>query len=109
MTPSQFHDVLLAVTDKAYHFDAMGDTEQEHIVWQETGGRAFHGNGMRQERIRQLQVELYTKKEETPLLERVLEALEEADVAFEEPVTDYEQETGFIRHIIECEVIGWQG
>lgn len=109
MTLNQFRDVLLTVTDKVYQFEAMGDAEQEHIVWQETGGRALYGDGKRQERIGQLQVELYTKEPETPLLEMLLKALEEADVAFEEPVPDYERETGFIRHIIECEVIGWRG
>ncbi len=105
MTLIQFRDLLLSVTEKVFHFEAQGDTDQEHIIWQEEQNRALHGDGKRTELIRHVQVDLYTKAEYPPLLDEMLAALEDAEVAFEEPIPDYDTETGFYRYIIECEVI----
>lgn len=105
MTLTQFKELLLTVTDKVFHFEAQGDTDQEHIIWQEEQNRALHGDGRRTELIWHVQVDLYTKAEYPELLDILLNVLEEADVAFEEPIPDYDTETKFFRYIIECEVV----
>lgn len=105
MTLIQFCDVLKTVSNQVFHYEAFGGVSGEHIIWQETGGRSLYGSDRRQEVIREVQVDLYTKTEYTETLDKLLTALEEAEVSFEEPVTSYEKETGYIRHTIECEVI----
>lgn len=105
MTSEQFRDVLKQVTDQVYHFESMGDTAGEHIVWQETSGRGIYGGNRRKGAVKRLQVDLYTKDDSGALLEKLLEALDTDEIAFDEPVTTYEKETGYIRHIVECEVV----
>ncbi|MBP3701699.1 MAG: hypothetical protein J6I64_07400 [Lachnospiraceae bacterium] len=105
MTLEQFRDVLLGVTEKTYHNEAQGDIAQEHIIWQETGKRALHGDDMRTEVVWEIQIDVYTKDEYSPLPEKLQMALEENDIAFSDPVITYERETGLTRCIIECEVI----
>lgn len=105
MTLEQFRDVLLGITTKAYHYEAQGETTQEHIIWQETGKRALYGDDMRSVTVWEIQVDIYTKEEYSALPEIVLLALEEADIACEDPVITYESETGLTRYTIECEVI----
>ena len=105
MTLQEFRNLLLTITDKVYHFEAFKEALGQYIVWQEIGGSALHGSGQRQEKVKRIQVELYTENEFESLLDELMEALESADVAFEEPVTTYDADTKCIRHIIECEVV----
>lgn len=105
MTLGQFCDVLKRVTDQVHHFESMGDTAGEHIVWQETSGRGIYGGNRRKGAVRIIQVDLYTKDGSGALLEKLLEALDVDEIAFSEPVTTYEKETEYIRYIVECEVV----
>lgn len=105
MTLEQFSDVLKQVTDQVHHFESMGDTAGEHIVWQETSGRGIYGGNRRKGAVKIIQVDLYTKDDSGELLEKLLEALDTDEIAFAEPVTTYEKETGYTRHIVECEVL----
>lgn len=105
MTLREFRDLLLSVTDNVYHFEAFEESEDEYIIWQETNGRSAYGSNARTNTVKNVQVELYTQEEYTSTLDKLLEALEAEDIAFEEPVTDFNKDTKQIRHIIECEVI----
>ena len=105
MTLREFRDLLLTVTEHVYHFEAAKETADSYIVWQEVSGRALAGSDRRQEVIRDVQVDFYTTIEFDPVLEEVLQVLEENGVAFEEPQTGFDPDTRMIRHIIECEVV----
>ena len=78
---------------------------KEYIIWQETGSRSFYASNVRSETVRRIQVELYTAKEYTETLEKLLKVLEDNEVAFEDPVPDYDRETKRFRYIVECEVL----
>ena len=105
MTLEQFCDVLKQAADQVYHFESMGDSAGEHIVWQETSGRGIYGGNRRKGAVKIIQVDLYTTDESGELLGKLLEVLDTDEVAFTEPVTTYEKETGYIRHTVECEVV----
>lgn len=105
MTLQNFRDILLTVTDNVYHFEAYKETDAEYIVWQETGGNSLHGSNERVERVKKIQVELYTAKEFTETLDKLTEVLEKNEIAFSEPLPDFDNETKRIRYIIGCEVI----
>lgn len=104
MTLQEFRDILLTVTDKVYHLEAWQEQE-EYIIWQETGGRSLYGSGRRCATVKKVQVELYSRKEFTDTLDRLLDTLEEHEIAFEEPIPDFDPDTKKMRYIIECEVI----
>lgn len=105
MTLKEFRGDLLTVTKAVYHLEAEDGAEMPYIVWQEVKGRALHASGKRQEVIRRIQVDLFTLDEFEPLLDLLLEKLEQGDVAFTEPETIYDTDAKSIRHIVECEVV----
>lgn len=104
MSLQEFRDILLMVTDNVYHFEAAETTGSEYIIWQETGGRSLHGGNTRRETVKKVQIELYTDKEFSEMPERIMEVLEENDIAFGEPIPGFDPETKMLRYIIECEV-----
>jgi len=106
MTLDQFRDLLLTVTDKVYRLEAQDDTTGAHIIWQETGRKYLRGDGKIVETIWQIQLDLYTPRDDTTFLSALLNTLEDCDeVAYRDPVTLYEKEPKIIHHIIDCEVI----
>jgi hypothetical protein len=104
MTLQEFKDVLLTVTDKVYHLEAWQESE-EYMVWQELQPKSQHGDNGRGEVVQRVQVELFTKKEFTPTLDKLIEVLEKNDIAFEEPIPDYDSNEKTMRYIIRCEVV----
>jgi hypothetical protein len=104
MTLQEFSKVLLSVTDKVYHLEAWNESD-EYIVWQEIQNRSSHGDNGRFATVKRVQVDLFTQKEFSELLDKLLETLEENDVAFDDPVPDYDSDTKVMRYIIQCEVI----
>lgn len=97
--------MLLTVTGRVYHYQAAKEGGDAYLVWQEVGGRALAASDRRKEVIREVQVEFYTSVEFDPLLERLMEVLEAHEIAFEEPVSGFDPDTGKIRHILECEAV----
>lgn len=105
MSLQDFKRILETVLEEVYHFEAWQETGEEYIIWQETGSRSFYASNVRSETVRRIQVELYTEKEYSETLEKLLKVLEDNEVAFEDPVPDYDRETKRFRYIVECEVL----
>ena len=106
MTLQELRDLLLRITDKVSHIEAAQEASGRYIVWHEKGGRALSGSRRRQEVIRDVQIDLYTEEDFDPMVEQILNQLEDAGIAVNEPTTVYDPDTCLIRHIIECEVAG---
>lgn len=101
MTLREFAAVLVAAYPKTYHYTA-GNQGGNYVVWREySGNRQKSGPLMR----RRIQVDLFTRVEFDPALDTIREALDAAGVAAEAPKTTYEPDTGYIHHIILCEVV----
>ena len=104
MTLQQFRDVLKITGIPVSHY--VSDGNKDRIVWAEYDGKRLNGDDGPDVRVALVQVDFYTKTPYHPALESLLEALEKhEDIAHEEPLTTYEQDTGYIHHIINCEVI----
>lgn len=101
----EFKKMLETVLEEVYHFEAWQEAGEEYIIWQETGSRSYYASGIRSETVQRIQVELYTAKEYQEPLEKLLKVLEDNEVAFEDPVPDYDRETKRFRYIVECEVL----
>ena len=70
MSLQEFRDLLLGITEKAYHFEAAQDAPDKYIVWQETGSRALLASDCRQEVIHELRVDFYPEEEYDPMPEQ---------------------------------------
>lgn len=105
MSLQEFRDILLKIMENVYHFEAYQETDEEYIIWQETGGNSMHGDGVRCETVQKAQVELYTKIEFSETVGKILDVLEQNDIAFREPIPSFDADTKRFRYIIECEVL----
>ena len=106
MSLQEFRDLLLGITEKAYHFEAAQDAPDKYIVWQETGSRALLASYCRQEVIHELRVDFYTEEEYDPMPEQILKALEDAGIAVPEQTIVYDTNTRRICYSMKCEMAG---
>ena len=88
MSLQEFRDLLLGITEKAYHFEAAQDAPDKYIVWQETGSRALLASDCRQ------------------MPEQILKALEDAGIAVPEQTIVYDTNTRRICYSMKCEMAG---
>lgn len=102
MTLHEFPTVLLAAELPVYHQIGPDQPGGCYAVWQEYAGRRQTGGPLK---VWNIQVDVYTKTELDPTVDRVLQALTGADVYYEEPEISYEAETGYTRYMIECQII----
>lgn len=97
MALSDFKTTVLAGDATATHYRT--DSAGNYTTWQETSRRWIAGHW-----YWQIQVDRFTKIENDPVVAAMTAALEAADVACEYLV-DYEQDTGYIHHIWDCQVL----
>lgn len=97
----EFAAVLAGAYRNTHHYTA-GKQTGNYVVWQEYGGRRQEGGPLM---VHKIQVDLFTRTELDPALQDIKDALTAAGVAFEAPMTTYEEDTGYIHHIILCEVV----
>lgn len=105
MSLQEFNEVLQAVTEGVYHFNAPQEPAGEYIVWQETGLHSLYASNVRRETIKRIRVELYTEEEYSETIGKLLTILEQNEIAFQDPVSDYDRDTEKIRYSVECEVL----
>lgn len=105
MRLQEFGEILRDVTEEVYHFEAWKETAEEYIVWQETGARSLYAGNVRGETVKRIQVELYTKKEFSETAGKLMRTLEQHEIAFADPILDYDRESKRFRYILECEAI----
>lgn len=101
MTLAEFGALLAGVYPNTSRYDA-GEQKGNYAVWHEYSGRPQPAGPLV---VRKVQVDLFTRTEDDPALAAIMAALGSARVAFDVPKTTYEQDTGYIHHIILCEVI----
>ena len=101
MTLREFAAVLVKAYPNCHHYTA-GQQKGSYVVWQEYGGRRQRGGPLL---VHKIQVDLFTRTELDPALRDITDALDRAGVTFEAPKTTYEADTGYIHHIILCEVV----
>lgn len=101
MTLDELGALLAGVHPKSYHYTA-GKQTGSYVVWQEYAARRQTGGPLLAVNV---QVDLYTRKELDPMVDRLLQALEGAGVYHQEPEVGYDPDTGYLRHTIECEIV----
>lgn len=101
MTLPEFGALLAGVYPNTHHYRAEKE-RGNYAVWREYGGRRRDVGRLV---VRKIQVDLFTRTEFDPALDAIQMALGGAGVAFDAPRVMYEEDTGYIHHVILCEVI----
>ena len=90
--------------DDAFHLTAPPGRDR-YIVWTETGSHSQYADGVKVATAYQASVYVYTQTEGDELLEKVCEALDSADIPYDDPVPGYDDDLQTMGIILECEVI----
>lgn len=89
---------LLTVSDRVYHHHALKQNPP-YIVWGETGGGSQqNADNYLNEQAIQGTIDLYTKKEDDPLVDGIQAALADARISFYFESADYEDETEYLHY-----------
>ncbi|WP_041274641.1 hypothetical protein [Desulforamulus reducens] len=102
MSLVNLRDLLLTVTPNVYHYHAH-KKHDSYIVWSEYGTQGLNADSEIQEISWRVQVDFFTKTEFDPNVEKISSLLDREDISFSYLV-DYEQDTGYVHHIWDCEV-----
>lgn len=107
MTLREFRDVLCSIPNVSVYHQKAHKAADNYIVWQELAGLSLDGDGVRSESGMRIAVDFYTKKEYSDIpaeIERILSGND--DICIDDPVIDYEDDTGFTHYAYTAEVFG---
>ena len=79
-------------------------TDPAYTVWEPHHAESLMSDNTAEDRITKVTIHRYTKKDSDKLHEQIFNDLEEKGVPLEEMLTDYEADTGYFHHILECYV-----
>ena len=95
--------VIIRADPKAQHYTTSSKDPECFTVWGEYERIGLMASDGWAEKGWRFEVDHYTKKEFSEVAERIEQVLLDAGVAFSYQVA-YQQATGYIRHIFDCEV-----
>lgn len=102
MTLEDIKTLVTSVDPTAGHYESAYRGGQAYTVWKEGPTLGFTADGKHQGAIK-FYIDRFTKEEFDLIAPALFDALENDDrVAFTHLV-DYEQDTGYIHHIFDCE------
>lgn len=107
MTLREFRDILCSIPDvSVYHRNAY-KSDDNYIVWQEVGEISLDGDGVPAEKGVRIAVDFYTKTEYSEIPAQITETLSVCDdICIDDPVIDYEDDTGYTHYAYTAEVAG---
>ena len=95
----------LSALGNAYRYVAAPNAKPPYMIWAEDGANDFEADNIRTEKMHQGTVDLYTKTEDDPLMERIPQALERIGAAYYLNSIQYEEDTGLIHYEWVWEVV----
>ncbi|MEG0766084.1 MAG: hypothetical protein RR482_00065 [Clostridia bacterium] len=102
MTHDAFAAWLTAIDPAAKHYHHAG-TKGAYTIWREYGRLpAFSDN--QNKGGWKIQIDRYTKVEDDTVASAIAMAIDESDLIACQHEVDYDDESGYIRHIFDCEV-----
>lgn len=105
MTLREFRDVLCSIPGVSVYHQKAHKSADNYIVWQEVKGLSL--NGVSSEKGMRIAVDFYTKKEYSGTPTEITSVLSVYDdICIDDPVIDYEDDTGFTHYAYTAEVFG---
>lgn len=103
MTLHELRDKLLTISPNVYHYHAHQQPDS-YIVWAEYGDKRLSADSEFEEKAFRVQVDFFTKTEFDSKVAQIDTLLDRDDISYEYLV-DHEEDTGYIHHIWDCEVV----
>lgn len=98
---TEFRDLLLAADPSSAHYQ--NQKTENYTVWAEYGANILAADDTEADRAWKIQVDRFTKIEYDPVADAITNMLNNNCIPFEY-LADYEEDTGYIHHIWDCEV-----
>lgn len=102
---TKISNTLKGLTDACFHFFAPPDTGAPYIVWQEESSEDLLADNIHAETCIHGTIDIFTKKENDPLLEKIPAALDNNGISYYLNSSEYEEETGLLHYEFVFEVI----
>lgn len=91
----QIEEILLTITDKVYHYEAM-DSPDQYIVWaEEMEGSSVEGDDRKINQSIQGTIDYFTKSDWDENVEKIQKALKENCISFYLNSVQIEEDTGY--------------
>lgn len=105
MTLREFRDVLCSIPGVSVYHQKAHKSADNYIVWQEVNGLSL--DGVSSEKGMRIAVDFYTKKEYSSTPTKITSVLSVYDdICIDDPVINYEDDTGFTHYAYTAEVFG---
>ncbi len=105
MTLREFRDALCSIPNVSVYHQKAHKAADNYIVWQEIKGLSL--DGVPSEKGMRIAVDFYTKKEYSGIPAEITSVLSAYDdICIDDPVIDYEDDTGFTHYAYTVEVFG---
>jgi hypothetical protein len=104
VTLRDFGERLAGLGVPAYHYIAQAQPHK-YIVWGEYDTIRYHADDAPRATIKRVQINYFTKHEFDEIVEAIDGFLIEHEISFEGPQVIYEDDTRYIHHLWECEVM----
>lgn len=110
MTIDEFVAIIKEVVpDVARYQRIRKPTDHAYAVWIDYGTSTKYADGIPVEKAKKIQVDYFTHTEDDPAALRLFNAFSEHDEIVCNHLTDFEEDTRYIHHIFDCEVIVSRG
>ena len=104
MTTDEIKDFLITVDPEIERYESSKRDSDAYTVWKEAGPATVYADGATQEVMR-FQVDRFTKTEDDTVAWDLFTALDARDDICLTYLVDYEDDTGYIHHIYDCEAV----
>lgn len=98
-----FQALLLSADPEATRYE--GSRDGNYTVWRQYGSGPLSADNHRAEKAMKIQVDRFTKIEDDPIADAIMQTLDHQDHIAFDYLQDYEVDTGYIHHIWDCEVV----
>ncbi len=94
----QIKRAITALTEDVWRYHAPPKSKLPYIVWGEDGANHFQADNKNKETSYTGTIDLYTRNQDDPLMERIPKALNDTEAAWYLNSVQYEEETQIIHY-----------
>ena len=106
MTIDEFAEIVKAIDPDASRYQRIRKkTDVAYTVWSDYGTSPLYADGVPAGIAKKVQVDYFTFAEDDPVATRFYKAFSENDDIVCKHMTDFEEDSRYIHHIFDCEVI----
>lgn len=106
MTIDSFVEIIQGIDPDAARYQKIRKpSDKAYTVWSDYGTGTLYANGVPAGKTKKIQVDYFTFQEDDPVALAFFRAFSKNDDITVIHTTDFENETRYIHHIFDCEVV----